>query len=140
MNYIDTMTITDRFQQLIYVFPHSFALLNKLNLILTSSPLVRPSKISNSVLSTNSNTRYSLLFLNIYPLPFQITIPLKRLFEHDDIFMFECPQHLDLSHCGLLDNLVLICVLLELFDSHYVNVRFGMFCLPNSPLSLFLAL
>ena len=32
MNNIDAVAITDRFQQLIYVFPHCFALKNEMNL------------------------------------------------------------------------------------------------------------
>ncbi len=86
--------------------------------ILTSRPLVRPSKISSRVLSTNSNTKYSFPFLSAV-LPLLGSLPLERLLEHDYVLMLESPQHLHLSHGRLLHDLVLIRVLLELLDGHY---------------------
>lgn len=85
--------------------------------ILTSRPLVRPSKISSRVLSTNSNTKYSFPFLPAV-LPRLASLPLERLLQHDYILVFERPQHLHLTHGRLLHDLVLIRVLLELLDGH----------------------
>ena len=110
--------------------------------ILTSRPLVRPSNISSRVLSTNSKTKYSFPFLSVAALPHLNSLPLERLLEHDYVLMLESPQHLHLPHGRLLHYLVLIRVLLELLDGHYHMCDEWRLCvyLPNSPVSLFLAL
>lgn len=65
MNNVIWMTVVYRLQQLVNVLSHSLRLYYWIRSMtfLTSSPFVRYSKISSSVRSTNSKTRYSFPFL-----------------------------------------------------------------------------